>query len=202
MTGHTLRRWGSSRRDRVADVSDEPVTADDVARLRAELATVRAELAAVREEQERWEEQTQKVRTQRDRAVKSADALSEALAHHLRVDSAGLGKGAAVRRKRQQPISRTEAAHVELLRASDLFDAAWYLKTYLDVAERGDDPALHFLRHPYQPTRLPSERFDTLQYASDHPEVREKKLNPLVHFLLSPQSQGAECYPPEARAKS
>lgn len=182
-------------------MSDEPVTADDVARLRAELATVRAELAALRRDQEKWEERAQKVRTQRDRAVKSADGLSEALAHHLRVDAAGLNKGAALRRKRQQPISRTEAAHLELLRASDLFDAAWYLKTYLDVAERGDDPALHFLRHPYLPMRLPSEKFDTMQYASDHPEVLEDKINPLVHFLLSPQSQGAESYPPEPRQK-
>ena len=174
---------------------------DESARLAAELAVVRAELAALQEEQEAWEEKAQKIRTQRDRAVKSADGLAAALAKHLRLDGAGFGKGAAVRVKRQQPISRTEAAHLEMIRGSEMFDAAWYLRTYLDVAERGDDPALHFLRHPFTPFRLPSERFDTGQYVADHPEVADIPMNPLVHFLLSPESAGATCYPPEVRTK-
>ena len=185
--------WPRPLRDSLAHVPDE------TARLTEELATVRAELAALRRDQEQWEERVQRIRSQRDRAQRSATRLADALAHHLRVDAAGVGKGAVVRRKRQQPITRTEAAHLELIRASDFFDPSFYLRIYPDVAERGDDPALHFLRRWYDPMRLPSDRFDTAQYAADHPEVWEAKTNPLVHFLLSPQSHGVESYPPEPR---
>lgn len=170
-----------------------------IERLTEELATARAELAALRAEQETWAEKDAKVRTQRDRATKSADELSAALATRLRLDTAGRGRGAALRKDRQKPVTRTEAAHLELIRASSLFDDAWYLRTYHDVAHLGEDPALHFLRHPFNPFRRPSEDFNIGQYVIDHPEVLTDQVNPLVHFLLSPESAGADAYPPRLR---
>lgn len=171
----------------------------ELTRLRAELTTALAELAALREEQETWAEKDARVRTQRDRATKTAEELSAALALRLRIDTAGKGRGAAVLKARQKPVSRTEAAHVELIRSSSLFDDAWYLRTYHDVAHLGEDPALHFLRHPFNPFRRPSAEFDIGQYVIDHPEVLEEQVNPLVHFLLSPESEGADAYPPRTR---
>ena len=177
----------------------------EIARLTEELATVRAELAALRRQAEQWGEKEARIRTARDRAVKSADELSAALARRLRIDAAGGVSGAGGRKgvslfkDRQQPVTKEEAAQLELIRGSALFDDAWYLRTYHDVAHLGEDPALHFLRHPYNPFRRPSDDFDIGQYVIDHPQVLADQVNPLVHFLLSPESEGADAYPPRPR---
>ena len=172
---------------------------DEIARLTEELATARAELAALREEKETWSDKEIKIRVDRDRAIKAADELASALAARLRIENAGLGKGTEILRKRFRPVSRTEAVHLELIRGSDLFNAAWYLRAYPDVAHLGMDPALHFLRHPFDPFRSPSEHFNIAQYCVDHPDVYKDRANPLVHFLLSPESRGADAYPPRRR---
>jgi hypothetical protein len=172
---------------------------DEIARLTEELATARAELAALREEKETWSEKEIKIRLDRDRAIKAADEFATALAARLRIENAGLGKGTEILRKRFRPVSRTEAVHLELIRGSELFNAPWYLRAYPDVVHLGMDPALHFLRHPFDPFRSPSEDFNIAQYCVDHPDVLKDKVNPLVHFLLSPESRGADAYPPRRR---
>lgn len=181
--------------DRVALVP-ESNDRDEISRLTAELATARAELAAAREAQEAWEEKEIKIRVDRDRAIKAANEFATALATRLRIENAGLGKGTDILRKRFRPPSRTEAVHLELIRSSELFDAPWYLRAYPDVVHLGMDPALHFLRHPVDPFRSPSEHFNIAQYCVDHPDVLRDKVNPLVHFLLSAESRGADSYPP------
>ncbi len=195
-TDPTLNDVGRDASDRVAHVSDE------IARLAEELATARAELAALRRTQENWAEQDAKTRAQRDRAVKTADELSVALAQRLRIDTAGAAgsrSGVALFKRGQQPVTKQEAAQLELIRGSVLFDEAWYLRTHHDVAHLGEDPALHFLRHPYDPLRQPSAAFDVFQYVADHPRVYSDRANPLVAFLLSPESEGADAYPPRPR---
>jgi hypothetical protein len=176
-----------------------PTDAEEIARLRAELSTARAQLAALRQEQETWAEKETKIRIDRDRAVKASDELATALAARLRIENAGLGKGAEILRRRFRPPSRTETVHLELIRGSELFDAVWYLRAYPDVVHLGMDPALHFLRHPFDPFRSPSEDFNLAQYCVDHPDVLRDRVNPLVHFLLSPESRGADAYPPRRR---
>lgn len=171
----------------------------EIARLTEELDTARAELAALRAEQETWAERESRIRADRDGATKAAHELATALATRLRIDNAGLGKGAEILRKRFRPPSRTEAVHLELIRGSELFDPVWYLRAYPDVAHLGMDPALHFLRHPFDPFRSPSEHFNLGQYCADHLEVLRDKVNPLVHFLLTPESRGADAYPPRRR---
>ena len=93
----------------------------------------------------------------------------------------------------------TAFRRVVIGRVPGLFDAAYYLRTHLDVARRGEDPGVHFLRHWDHPFRKPSEAFDIAQYVLDHPEVRVERVNPLVHFLASAESDGAEAYPPATR---
>ena len=142
---------------------------------------------------EQWGEKEARIRTARDRAVKSADELSAALAGRLRIDAAGDAggrKGVSLFKDRQQPVTKEEAAQVELIRGSALFDDAWYLRTYHDVAHLGEDPALHFLRHPYNPFRRPSDDFDIGQYVIDHPEVLEDEGQPARALPAVPGVRG------------
>ncbi|QIK77085.1 hypothetical protein [Nocardioides piscis] len=168
----------------------------DAEELAAELKAVRAELAELHSDQEKVAEREAELVAARDAADRAARSLSQALADRLRIDGAGRGRGSAMMKARQKPVTREEAAHLELLRGSPLWDAAWYLRTYPDVVELGEDPAIHFLRHPYYPVRHPSQRFDVRQYLIDHPDAVEERVNPLVHFLLTAESQGADAYPP------
>jgi hypothetical protein len=66
----------------------------------------------------------------------------------------GRGKAAAVSDK-----------DVELVRASGLFDEAWYLERYPDVAAAGIDPVRHYLETGAAEGRDPSPLFNTRFYA-------------------------------------
>lgn len=169
--------------------------------LRRELDTLRTELAQVRLEQEEWGEREARLRKSRDRAAKAATVLSRLLAERLQAETTvALAEGRRSRwRRGSADIGPDEAGELELVRSSALFDAAWYLRNHVDVARRGEDPSVHFLRHWDHPLRRPSEDFDIAQYVLDHPEVVTDRINPLVHFLGSPQSDGADAYPPRAR---
>lgn len=171
----------------------------DVSALEAELADARAELAELRVAQEQVAEREATLVAARDAAERAARSLSEALAERVRIDAAGRGRGSVLMKARQKPPTRDEEAQLEMLRGSSMWDPAWYLRTYPDVVELGEDPALHFVRHPYFPVRHPSERFDVRQYLIDHPEAVEQRINPLVHFLLTAESVGADSYPPGPR---
>ena len=71
-----------------------------------------------------------------------------------------------------------EQRELELIRSSPLFDAAWYLRHYHDVVRSGEEPALHFLRHPTRPIRAPGPDFDTARYLDAHPEVLDRRHQP------------------------
>lgn len=59
-------------------------------------------------------------------------------------------------------IARLRAAmDAPALRKSPLFDAAWYLDSYPDVAATGADPALHYLTHGAAEGRDPGPLFST-----------------------------------------
>ena len=172
----------------------------DPGSLRDEVDLLRRELAAARADQERWGEREARLRKSRDRAVKAAEALSALLAERLRGETAVAG--ASERswwRRGATTVTPEEAGQLELIRQSPLFDAAYYLRSHLDVVRRGEDPGVHFLRHWFHPFRAPSEAFDIGQYVIDHPEVLVERINPLVHFLASPESDGADAYPPTSR---
>ncbi len=168
--------------------------------LQDELELLRRELAAIRAEQEKWGERESRLRKSRDRAVKAADTLSTLLAERLRGETAVAGaEPRSWWRRGAATVTPEEAGQLELIRQSALFDAAYYLRSHLDVARRGEEPGLHFLRHWDHPFRRPSESFDIAQYVLDHPEVLTERVNPLVHFLSSPGSDGADTYPPTRR---
>jgi glycosyltransferase involved in cell wall biosynthesis len=74
------------------------------------------------------------------------------------------------------------AAHV--ISASGLFDIAWYLETYPDVATRGVDPIRHYVRHGAREGRDPNRLFSSTWYLASYPDVVASGLNPLVHFIV------------------
>ncbi len=168
----------------------------ELSRLRAEVALLREELATVRRAEERFETRLAKMKAARDRAEKSADVISQALADRLRIDGTLRGRKHSLLARRQDAPTEEERQRLELIRSSPLFDAAWYLRENHDVVHAGDEPGLHFLRHPVRPVRDPGPDFDLSRYVDAHPEVLEQGDNPLVHFLLSEESKATGRYPP------
>jgi SAM-dependent methyltransferase len=75
----------------------------------------------------------------------------------------------------------------ELLAASSLFDTAWYLEEYPDVALEGLDPLVHYIRHGVSDARNPGPEFDGEWYLRNYPDVAEAGVNPLIHYLQSGQ---------------
>lgn len=66
--------------------------------------------------------------------------------------------------------------------ASPLFDAAWYLRQYSDVATAKSDPAMHYVLFGAAEGRDPGPHFSTRGYLSNYPDVARAGLNPLVHY--------------------
>ena len=71
-----------------------------------------------------------------------------------------------------------------ILTASGLFDPAWYMSTYQDVAAAGSDPLDHFLSCGASEGRRPTPLFDTVDYLNRYPDVGASGLNPVVHYVL------------------
>lgn len=69
------------------------------------------------------------------------------------------------------------------LRASSLFDAAWYLDRYPDVAALGMDPAEHYVMVGAALDRLPGPDFHPETYRRDNPAAASSGLPPLLHLL-------------------
>jgi hypothetical protein len=64
-----------------------------------------------------------------------------------------------------------------------LFDPAFYLRKYPDVAAAGVNPLLHYLKHGAAELRQPHPLFDPGFYLDRNPDVRRAGLNPLVHYV-------------------
>ncbi|MBU9227188.1 glycosyltransferase [Burkholderia multivorans] len=78
----------------------------------------------------------------------------------------------------------------ELLRTSPLFDGAYYLAAYPDVADAAIDPIVHYLQFGWREARQPSMSFDGNRYLNDYPDVRAADINPLVHYLAFGRAEG------------
>jgi hypothetical protein len=182
------------RNDRKGDLpSGAASLAIECARLREDLALSRQELAQVRLRQEDNEEQL--VRLSMMEAER--DNLAKTLARHLSNPSLDLLQIGGVRGWLARRVLGSGVLHakrkdplVALIEESGLFDAGWYLRTYSDVADAGECPAIHYLYHGAAEGRAASPRFDTAFYLARYPEVRESGVNPLVHYLQSGRSEG------------
>lgn len=70
-----------------------------------------------------------------------------------------------------------------LVRKSGLFDPAFYLEQYPDVAAAGVDPLHHYLTKGFTYLRPPGPLFDRNYYLHQVPDLDETVANPLVHYL-------------------
>ena len=85
---------------------------------------------------------------------------------------------------------------------SGLFDAAWYVATYPDVALLAIDPAEHYLRYGGGLLRDPGPDFNTRQYLSLHRGVDPTRVNPLLHHLQATSGQKPPSHPALADSPS
>jgi len=115
-------------------------------------------------------------------------------AHTAEVTASSL---AAARKKR---FSRK---HIKTLRASEWFDADWYLKQYQDLLQSRwatKNPAEHYLRYGAFENRDPSPRFRSQWYLDRNPDVLASGVNPLVHYLEFGQWEGRLPIPTEPQS--
>ncbi|MGV8931102.1 MAG: CDP-glycerol glycerophosphotransferase family protein [Luteimonas sp.] len=88
----------------------------------------------------------------------------------------------------------TEAAQlqadVDLLIASGLFDADYYLDNNPDVATSGIDPLQHFCKHGWRELRKPCLGFDVWWYWVTYLDPTRESINPFVHYVQVGQYVG------------
>jgi len=86
-------------------------------------------------------------------------------------------------------------AQMRAVATSDLFDAAWYLQRYPDVAATGLDPALHYVLFGAAEHRNPGPGFDAAWYLQRYPDIAAGGINPLLHYIEYGAAEGREKRP-------
>lgn len=158
----------------------------DSARVREDLRWCRETLAALQSEKETWAEEIARLQHSHNLFVEVSQRLDAWLTSlESATPSGGNGVRARVQRRfiTHMPSAR-EVEQVARLRASALFDGAWYIREYPKVVGTGLSPALHYLRRGAKNGRNPGPDFDTASYVKRHPSMR-RRANPLLHYLDS-----------------
>jgi GT2 family glycosyltransferase len=83
--------------------------------------------------------------------------------------------------------ARRRALSEAAIRASGLFDEAWYART---VKGAGPDPVRHFVRRAFRDKPWPNPLFDTRHYIAAHPDLRRGGHNPLQHYIEHGEAEG------------
>ena len=84
---------------------------------------------------------------------------------------------------------------VERLRASGLFDEAYYRMSSPDLANDAGDLLAHYVIHGADEGRNPNAAFDTEYYVETNPDVRSTSANPLDHFASHGWKEGRNPHP-------
>ncbi len=95
---------------------------------------------------------------------------------------------------RNSPAEPPSTSDQELLAHSNLFDPAFYLEQYPDVAAAGVDPVQHYLDYGADEGRRPHPAFDGAWYLLKNPDVHHTGLNPLVHYLRKGAAEGRRAH--------
>ena len=77
-----------------------------------------------------------------------------------------------------------ERRQIEIVKASPLFDAKWYLEQNPDVKAKKIGAAKHYVKWGWKEGRNPGKDFDTKAYLEQYPELIEKNWCPLFHYML------------------
>lgn len=134
------------------------------------------------------------IQQERRRLNKLKKTASWKITVPLRVMARPFGQ-APTEEVQSQVVPQTSAVgeletHAVIVRASGLFDEAWYLTEYLDVTAAGSDPVIHYLAVGAAEGRNPSPEFDTAYYLAANPDVAENGVNPLLHYILIGRAEG------------
>ncbi len=81
-----------------------------------------------------------------------------------------------------RPLSDDEEAAL-LPVIERLFDRAWYVARYPDLANSDLDPLVHFIRYGLTEQRDPNRFFDGAWYLENHPDVSASGYHPLKHYM-------------------
>lgn len=79
------------------------------------------------------------------------------------------------------------------LQTQGLFDGAWYLQQYPDVAADkrwAQQPAMHYLQFGAKEGRQPASWFDSQYYLASNVDVAKSGANPFVHYLKHGKQEG------------
>ncbi len=90
---------------------------------------------------------------------------------------------------------RTDLRRAALLRASPLFDAAWYERAYSDVGPSRLEPSFHFAAYGAAENRSPGPGFDIQWYRDQYQDVAAAGIHPLLHYLEFGAAQGRQWRP-------
>ncbi|WP_373504113.1 glycosyltransferase 61 family protein [Aestuariivirga sp.] len=94
--------------------------------------------------------------------------------------------------RRREPLDMRRAETIKAI-----FDKAYYLSLYPDVAEAGIDPFVHYLRNGEAERRRPHPLFDPTHYLNQlpEPEKRFAKHRSLTHYLSRGEVLGFSPHP-------
>ena len=82
-------------------------------------------------------------------------------------------------------VKYDEKRQIEIVKASPLFDAKWYLEQNPDVKAKKISAARHYVKWGWKEGRNPSKEFDGNKYLEQYPELWEKNWCPLFHYMLA-----------------
>jgi len=86
-------------------------------------------------------------------------------------------------------------AEVQAIRASGLFDQAFYRSMYRDLQSASLDPIRHYCEHGWREGRNPSDEFDTNFYLATYSDIREAGLNPFWHYVVAGTTEQRDALP-------
>ena len=79
------------------------------------------------------------------------------------------------------PVSHVHP--LDEIQASGLFEAGWYIQTYIDLQQHLIEPLEHFWSIGVKEGRDPGPGFSVTGYLARYPEVADQDINPLVHYI-------------------
>jgi glycosyltransferase involved in cell wall biosynthesis len=86
-------------------------------------------------------------------------------------------------------------AECRAIRASGLFDEAYYLALNDDIDPPPIDPIRHYCEHGWREGRNPSEDFDSGFYLEAYADIRECGINPFYHYVIAGRAEQRRSIP-------
>ena len=87
-----------------------------------------------------------------------------------------------IKEGRKPTADSFSADEYRLIAKSKYFDEKWYLQTYPDVKQSGQNPVEHYMRYGWKEGRNPGADFNTNVYLEINADVKRAGINPLLHY--------------------